>query len=151
MWLRCLFLDTAINGSNSGCISILCPWERHIVRLASVDSVVKSVPGLEHTCEWCLFSAMSSLEHLKINSFFINKWFQMMSGVPHHCHHLSFVLGHTFFIQFTKTELLICWRPSLKMHWCVFKKIKLATLWLSACFNVLVYNACLLNAVWCFI
>ena len=32
--------------------------------------------------------------------------FQMMSGVPHHCHHLNLVLRHTCFIQFTKTELI---------------------------------------------
>ena len=31
--------------------------------------------------------------------------FQMISGVPHHCHYLSLVLRHTCFIQFTKTEL----------------------------------------------
>ena len=32
--------------------------------------------------------------------------FQMLSGVPHHCHHLSLVwiLVDTCFIQFTKTE-----------------------------------------------
>ena len=33
--------------------------------------------------------------------------FQMMSGVPHHCHHLSLVLRHTCFVQFTKTELVL--------------------------------------------
>ena len=31
--------------------------------------------------------------------------FQMMSGVPHHCHHLILVWRHTCFVQFTKTEL----------------------------------------------
>ena len=31
--------------------------------------------------------------------------FQMMSGVPHHCHHLSLIWRHTCFVQFTKTEL----------------------------------------------
>ena len=31
--------------------------------------------------------------------------FQMVSGVPHHCHHLSLVWRHTCFVQFTKTEL----------------------------------------------
>ena len=31
--------------------------------------------------------------------------FQMMSGVLHHCHHLSLVWRHTCFAQFTKTEL----------------------------------------------
>ena len=30
---------------------------------------------------------------------------QMMSGVPHHCHHLSLVRRHTSFGQFAKTEL----------------------------------------------
>ena len=30
--------------------------------------------------------------------------FQMMSGVPHHCHHLSLARRHTCFVQFTKTE-----------------------------------------------
>ena len=36
--------------------------------------------------------------------------FQMMSGVPHHCHHLSLAWGHTCFVQFTKTELYP-WSP----------------------------------------
>ena len=31
--------------------------------------------------------------------------FQMMSGVPHHFHHLSLVWRHACFVQFTKTEL----------------------------------------------
>ena len=31
--------------------------------------------------------------------------FQMMSGVPHQCHHISLVWRHTCFVQFTKTEL----------------------------------------------
>ena len=31
--------------------------------------------------------------------------FQMMSGVPHNCHHLSLVWRHSCFVQFTKTEL----------------------------------------------
>ena len=30
--------------------------------------------------------------------------FKMMSGVPHHCHHLSLVWRHTCFVHFTKTE-----------------------------------------------
>ena len=33
--------------------------------------------------------------------------FQMMPGVLHHCHHISLVRRHTFFVQFTKTELYI--------------------------------------------
>ena len=33
--------------------------------------------------------------------------FQMMSGVPHHCHHISLVWRHTCFVQFTKTELYL--------------------------------------------
>ena len=65
--------------------------------------------------------------------------FKMMSGVPHHCHHLSLVWRHTCFVQFKKTELYpwslyICaWfghvmallMVFLKMHWCVLKKVKL--------------------------
>ena len=51
--------------------------------------------------------------------------FQMMSGVPHHCHHLSLVWRHTCFVQLTKTELYpwslyicawFCWWSFLKMH-----------------------------------
>ena len=30
---------------------------------------------------------------------------QLISGVPHHCHHICLVWGHTCFVQFTKTEL----------------------------------------------
>ena len=31
--------------------------------------------------------------------------FHMMSGVPHHCHHLSLVWRHSCLVQLTKTEL----------------------------------------------
>ena len=42
-----------------------------------------------------------------ISSFLSTKagtLFQMMSGVPHQCHHISLVQRHTCFIQFTKTK-----------------------------------------------
>ena len=46
--------------------------------------------------------------------------FQMMSGVPHHCHHLSLVWGHTCFVLYINIELLwvtvdMC--IILRCHW----------------------------------
>ena len=37
-------LDTEVDGSNPGS-STLFPWARNIIRIASVDSAVKWVPG----------------------------------------------------------------------------------------------------------
>ena len=60
----------------------------------------------------CLFSIdlHTVRQHLVIVHFLLllllsGTLFQMMSGVPHHCHHLSLVWRHTCFVQFTKTEL----------------------------------------------
>ena len=45
MWLECRseYLDTGVDGTNPGII-MLCPWARHFIRIASVDSAVKWVP-----------------------------------------------------------------------------------------------------------
>ena len=43
MWLECRFLDTEFDGSNLG-ISI-CALEQDTIRIASVDSAEKLVPG----------------------------------------------------------------------------------------------------------
>ena len=59
----------------------------------------------------CLFSIdMHTVgQHLVIVHFLLSGTpFQMMSGVPHHCQHLSLVCRHTCFVQFTKTELYSC-------------------------------------------
>ena len=61
----------------------------------------------------CLFSIdlHTVRQHLVIARFFASSvWnciFQMMSGVPHHCHHLSLVWGHTCCVQYTKAELFL--------------------------------------------
>ena len=44
MWLECRFLDTEVVGSNPS-ISMLFPGARHFIRVNSVDSAVKLVPG----------------------------------------------------------------------------------------------------------
>ena len=44
VWLECLFLDTEVDGSNPG-NSMLFPWARRFIRIASVDSAVKWVSG----------------------------------------------------------------------------------------------------------
>ena len=44
LWLECWFLHAEVDGSNPG-ISMLCPCARHLIRIASVDSAVKCVPG----------------------------------------------------------------------------------------------------------
>ena len=60
----------------------------------------------------CLFSIdlHTVRQHLVIVHFLLllllsGTLFQIMSGVPHHCHNLSLVWRHTCFVQFTKTEL----------------------------------------------
>ena len=59
----------------------------------------------------CLFSVdlHTVRQHLVIVHFLLlllsGTLFQIMSGVPHHCHHLSLVWRHTCFVQITKTEL----------------------------------------------
>ena len=40
MWLEYRFLDTEVDGSNSG-ISMLCPSAMRFIRIVSVDSAVK--------------------------------------------------------------------------------------------------------------
>ena len=42
--LECLFLGTEVDCSNPD-ISMLCPWARHFILIASADSAVKWVPG----------------------------------------------------------------------------------------------------------
>ena len=66
-----------------------------------------------HTFSYFIFFSIdlhTVRQHLVIVHFLLllllsGTLFQMMSGVPHHCHHLSLVRRHTCFVQFTKTEL----------------------------------------------
>ena len=60
----------------------------------------------------CLFSIdlHTVIQHSVIVHFLLllllsGTLFQMMSGVPHHCHHLSLVWRHACFAQFAKPEL----------------------------------------------
>ena len=60
----------------------------------------------------CLFSIdlHTVRQHLVIARFLLllllsGTLIQMMSGVPHHCHHLSLVWRHICFVQLTKPEL----------------------------------------------
>ena len=62
----------------------------------------------------CLFSIdlHTVWQHLVIVHFLLllllsGTLFQMVSGVPHHCHHISLVWRHTCFVHFTKTELFL--------------------------------------------
>ena len=41
MRLGFLFLDTEVDSSNPGGISMWCPCARHFIRVASIDSAVK--------------------------------------------------------------------------------------------------------------
>ena len=67
--LRSSFLDTEIDVSNHGCIDVLCPWARYLIRIASVDSDVKSVLGgitlVKGVCS--LLWALQRKYHLKID------------------------------------------------------------------------------------
>ena len=110
----------------------------------------------------CLFSIDLHKvgQHLVIVHFLLllllsGTLFQMMSGVPHHCHHLSLVWRHTCFVQFTKTELypwslFICaWFGHVMALLMVFlknvlmciKKSQINKSWLSAYLNAVEYNA----------
>ena len=44
VWLECRFLDIEVGVSKPG-NSMLCPWARRFIRIASVDSAVTWVPG----------------------------------------------------------------------------------------------------------
>ena len=59
MWIKYRFLDTAIDGSNTDCITMLCPWARqhnpHCFSRLSWEMRTRR----EHPREGCLFSAMS--------------------------------------------------------------------------------------------
>ena len=47
MRLECRDLDTEADGLNPS-FSMLCPYARHFIRIATVDSAVKWVPGGDH-------------------------------------------------------------------------------------------------------
>ena len=77
----------------------------------SLTCCIKSHCTLAPAHTPCLFSIdlHTVWQHLVIVHFLLllllsGTLFQMMSGVPHHCHHLSLVWRHTCFVQFTKTE-----------------------------------------------
>ena len=70
MWLECWFLDTEVDGSNPG-ISMLCPWARHFIRIASVDSAVKWVPGGNNLLKGAQCYELFGGIALKDHTFFI--------------------------------------------------------------------------------
>ena len=70
MWLECPFLDTAVDGSNPG-ISMLCPWQKNVIRIASVDSVVKSLPGGDNVVKGVQCYELFGEIALKNNAFFV--------------------------------------------------------------------------------
>ena len=81
-------------------------------RLASIRRLLTSTATLAPAHTPCLFSINlhTVRQHLVIVHFLLflllsGIQFQMMSGVPHHCHHVGLVWRHTCFVQFTNTEL----------------------------------------------
>ena len=79
---RCMFgrlarmsvLDTEVDGSNPGS-SMLFPWARHFIRIASVDSAVKWVPGGDNLVKdvqcYELFGGIALKNHAFSFSFFL--------------------------------------------------------------------------------
>ena len=41
MWVGCWFQGITTDASNPGSKCMLCPWARHLIRIASVDSADK--------------------------------------------------------------------------------------------------------------
>ena len=66
MWLECRFLDTDVDCLNRG-ISMLFPWARHFICIASVDSAVKWVPGWDNLVKgvqcYVLFGGIALKSH----------------------------------------------------------------------------------------
>ena len=68
MWVRCRFLDTEIDGSNHGYISVFVSMSKTLYlhcfsRLSREISTRR-----EHPHEKCLFSAMSSPEEIALKN-----------------------------------------------------------------------------------
>ena len=63
---RMSVLDTEVDGSNPGS-SMLFPWARHFIRIASVDSAVKWVPGGDNLVKDVM--SFSDEYHPKITHF----------------------------------------------------------------------------------
>ena len=65
-WFECRFLDTEVDDLNPG-NSMLCPWARHFIRIASVGSAVKWVPGGDNLMKdvqcYELFGGMALKNH----------------------------------------------------------------------------------------
>ena len=70
MWFEWRFLDTEVDGSNPG-ISMLCPRERHFIRIASVDSAVKLMPGRDTLVKGVQFYELFDGIAFKNQAFFI--------------------------------------------------------------------------------
>ena len=72
MWLECRFLDTEVDGMNPN-ISMLCRWARHFIRVASVDSAVKLVPGGDNLVKGVQCYELYGGIALRNHAFFILK------------------------------------------------------------------------------
>ena len=83
----------------------------HHMSLTCCRKIHRTPTTLAQSHTPCLFSIdqHTVTQHLVIVHFILlllllGTLFKMLSGVPHHCHHLSLVLNNTCFVQFTKTE-----------------------------------------------
>ena len=73
MWLECRFLDMEVDRSNPA-ISMLCPWARHCICIASVDSVVKWVPGGDNLVKGVRCYELFGGIALKSHAFFSSQY-----------------------------------------------------------------------------
>ena len=63
------------------------------------------ISELLHSMQSCNIWQHLVIVHFLLLHLLSGTLYQMMSSVPHHCHHLSLIWRHTGFVQFTKTEL----------------------------------------------
>ena len=70
VWQECRFLDTEVDDSNPG-NSMLCPWARRFIRIASVDTAVKWVPGWDNLVRDVQCNELFGGIALKNHAFFI--------------------------------------------------------------------------------
>ena len=110
--------------------TIICRWHAAVKFLSTPATLAPA-----HTP--CLFSIdlHTVRQHLVIVLFIFllllsGTLFEMISGVPHHCHHLSLVWRHTYFVQFTKTELCL-WLLYICIYICVHGLALLYFCWWS--------------------
>ena len=116
MWLEYRFLDTEVDSSNPG-ISMLCPWARNFIRVATVDSAVKWVPGGDNLVKGVQCYELFRGIALKNHAFVVSqsRWQLLrLNDARHHgllqC--LTSILG-----TFCSRTVIRCWHTDAVTVW----------------------------------